>query len=244
MNREDPARRHVTPLLSVLVVVGLVATLAACSGKPRPPTLVVQRAVVTRVAGDELDLRLDAEGSNPNSLPVAMRSVTVEVHIRQGIALGTATATSPADIPPHASVSLPVSVSLFPSSFADTLVTLARGGTDVDLVIAGTASLGGPDVAVSLPFEAAATLTHAQIVGAAPRSCCPDAGSTPIDVPSPPDASPRGCRPDSRRCAGMYVQTCDSGGHWRSQRSCSKSESCVSGACVPSWPAPASQPPY
>ncbi len=118
-----------------LVATLCAATVAGCHRNPQPVMLVAKGATVTRMTGDEIDVRLDLEATNPNFFPVAVPSVTIEARLRQGVALCTATASAPGNIPARKSATFPVDLALVvPTSFTAKLVELARSGDDVDLV--------------------------------------------------------------------------------------------------------------
>jgi LEA14-like dessication related protein len=151
-------------MLRALAPVALAAALFACQ-KPQPPTLVPKKATITGMSPASIDMQLDLDATNPNSIPLVVQSVTANVKFDKQYDMGTATITKSFDIPAGATTTLSVPVSI-PWSNIGPLVGLAAGGGDVPYEVDGSAVIGGSSLNVTLPFTATGTITHAQIVQA------------------------------------------------------------------------------
>jgi LEA14-like dessication related protein len=152
----------------VLVVVALAA---GCS-KPAPPTLTPERASVTQVNPQGIELRLELAATNPNSVDLSAREIHAHVVVDKKYDLGTVTLPKSLTLPAGKTTNLDVPLS---AKWMDvgSLVQLAATQAAVPYSVDGTLSMGGDLVSVSVPFHLEGSVTHDQIVGGAINSLPP-----------------------------------------------------------------------
>jgi LEA14-like dessication related protein len=155
-------------LVPAVALVASVAAVAACS-KPQPPTLVPKKATVTGMSAAGIDMQLDLDATNPNSIPLVAQSVTAKVSFDKQYDMGTATIAKSFDIPAGKTTTLSVPMSI-PWSNVAPLVALGASGKNVTYDVDGSVVIGGASLNVTLPFTATGTITHDQIVAATVRS--------------------------------------------------------------------------
>lgn len=149
---------------SALVIV-FAAT--ACS-KPAPPTLVPEKATLTRVDLQGVGFALELSATNPNSVDLTVSDVSSRVVIgneQLGILNLPQTTTLPAAKTTRLIV--PISVG-WPDVAA--LARLAANGGAVPYSVDGTLDMGGSLLHVGVPFHIEGLVPREQVVGAALKS--------------------------------------------------------------------------
>jgi len=152
---------------ATFLFAGLV-TVAACS-KPDPPVLTPKSAKVTAVTLVGIDLTVDVEAMNPNSVELSAQRVTGKVVLDGRYDLGTTNVTKVVTLPAGArtDVEIPLSITW---KDATALVTLASSNRTVPFTVDGTVTVCGARLNVDLPFHLAGSMTHEELVQATTRS--------------------------------------------------------------------------
>ena len=149
------------------LLVGAVV-LSACS-KPQAPTLVPKEATVTDVSLTGFDMTVKLDAFNPNSFPIAVRSMSAHVIVNGNQDLGTVTSNTPINLPAnaHTLVDAPLNVKW---KGAAGIASLAQARQPVPYVVDGTATVGGESLNVDVPFKLTGTITPQQLQTAAQKS--------------------------------------------------------------------------
>ncbi|MDC0682979.1 LEA type 2 family protein [Sorangium atrum] len=152
----SPAVR--SPLLAAAI------TLIACS-RPEPPTLKPELAAVTAVTAQGIDLRVQIQAYNPNSIDLSTRSMKASVLLDGKYDVGTVTALTPLDLPAKkwTRIEAPLSVKWKDLTSIAALAAQSRG---IPYQVSGTVAIGGETLNVDVPFRLAGTITHEQLVTA------------------------------------------------------------------------------
>ena len=142
--------------------LALALVLSACN-RPEPPA-VVPRSIAVKSAGPEgLTLALQLDVRNPNSFPLAARSVDGVLRNGDGIELGRAAASPEAPIPASGSAVVPVELTVSFTNLA-ALAALALSRDTLSYRFKGQAQMGSERLNISVPFELGGELTRTQLL--------------------------------------------------------------------------------
>jgi LEA14-like dessication related protein len=148
--------------LPVLALLILALTVAACS-RPVPPTVTPREVRVTRVDPTRLVLSVVLDVNNPNSFSIVAQAVDGTLELENGTLLGRARVPVQTSIPAKASSQVTSELSV-PWANLPALAPFALSGTDVRFRFRGTATIGGENLNVGVPFELAGLLNRAQVL--------------------------------------------------------------------------------
>jgi LEA14-like dessication related protein len=155
-------------MVRALALVLAIAVAIGCS-KPEPPTLVPKKATITSISPAAIEMQLDLDATNQNAVPLVVQSVTAQVKLDKQYDMGTASVTKSFDIPAGKTTTLSVPISI-PWSNIGALVSVAASGRDVPYDVAGSATIGGQSINVTVPFTTSGTITRDQIAKATAAS--------------------------------------------------------------------------
>ena len=146
----------------------VVLTLVAACSKPAPPTIVPQKATLTRVDLQGVSLVLELSATNPNASDLTVSDVSSRVVVGK-VELGSLNLPKTMTLPAAKTTTLDVPLSV---SWPDVavLAQLAAGGGAVPFTVDGTLDMGGSLLHVGVPFHYEGSVPHDQIVGAALKS--------------------------------------------------------------------------
>jgi LEA14-like dessication related protein len=159
-----PLPRRAALALALVALVALGAS--ACS--PDPPRLTPQIVQVTAVSPAGLNLRVQLDAYNPNSVTLSVRSVSAHVTLAGRIDLGTADLPNGTSLASKAHTPVVFDLNL-PWRNAAEVAALAVSQTSAPYLIDGKAKIGGESLNVELPFQLQGTLTREQLLGAGLR---------------------------------------------------------------------------
>lgn len=145
---------------SLLLAAAL--SLVACS-RPEPPTLKPEVAAVTAVTAQGIDLRVQIQAYNPNSIDLTTRSMKATVLLDGKIDVGTVTVPTPLKLPAKkwTRIDAPLSVKWQDLTSIAALAAQSRG---VPYQVNGTVAIGGETLNVDVPFRLTGTITQEQLV--------------------------------------------------------------------------------
>ena len=147
-----------------LLVTSALLLATACA-KPKPPTVTPKSAQVLAVSPAGIQLAVAFDVTNPNRFPLIVHSVDGHFAVGQGAGteLGTAHAEPSASIPAEASSTVTSTVAVGWTNLA-ALMPFALSPGAVPYTFSGSASLGGSELNVSVPFTLTGELTRAQLI--------------------------------------------------------------------------------
>src|SRR2546423_5716267 len=150
--------------IAITASLPIVVVAFSCS-RPKPPTLLPEKATVTALAPTGVTLDVELGVDNPNAIELSGRSVTAKVTLDGAHDLGTVSVPRPFKLPPRQRTQLSVPMTL---NWADVslLVSLAASNRPVSYDVDGTVNLGGDLLDVDLPFHLAGVITQRQLVQA------------------------------------------------------------------------------
>lgn len=150
------------------LVTALPLMVFGCS-KPAPPTITPERASITAVTAQGIDLHVELNAMNPNAVDLSAREVTAHIVVDKKYDMGSVTMPQAVTLAAGKATKLDVPVS---TKWADlgSLVGLAASAGAVPYTVDGTVSLGGDLLNISVPFHLDGTVTHDQIVAATKNS--------------------------------------------------------------------------
>lgn len=145
---------------SLLLAAAL--SLVACS-RPEPPTLKPEVAAVTAVTAQGIDLRVQIQAYNPNSIDLTTRSMKATVLLDGKIDVGTVTVPTPLKLPAKkwTRIDAPLSVKWQDLTSIAALAAQSRG---VPYQVNGTVAIGGETLNVDVSFRLTGTITQEQLV--------------------------------------------------------------------------------
>ncbi|AUX29887.1 MULTISPECIES: LEA type 2 family protein [Sorangium] len=144
------------------LLLAAAVSLVACS-RPEPPTLKPEVAAVTAVTAQGIDLRVQIQAYNPNSVDLSTRSLKATVLLDGKIDVGTVTVPTPLKLRSKqwTRIDAPLSVKW---QDLTSIAALAAQGRGVPYQVNGTVAIGGETLNVDVPFRLAGTLTQEQLV--------------------------------------------------------------------------------
>jgi LEA14-like dessication related protein len=151
----------------IVLLVGTVLVLAACS--PKPPTITPERGVVTAVGPAGVELKVELRVDNPNSVSINVRAVDARVVLLKEHDLGRVTVSLPMELPARHQRRLEVPLSI---RWADlpSLLLLAASRKAIAYDVDGTVALGGELVQVEVPFHLSGQITPEELAQATRNS--------------------------------------------------------------------------
>ena len=141
--------------------------LASCS-KPEPPTVTPRSARIAAISPSAIVLALELDVRNPNSFPLVFRAVSGSLELGNGIELGRGRAVTNGSIPAKGSSVVPTELSVSWTNVA-ALAPLAASPSPVPYAFRGTATIGGENLNVDLPFVVKGELSREQVLQAGLR---------------------------------------------------------------------------
>ncbi len=148
--------------------IGLFVGLSACS-KLEPPTIVPKSARVATVSPAGLDVVVQVEATNPNSVTLSAQSFTGKATVDGKYELATVTVTKPVVLPPKTPTLIEVPMTM-PWQDLNAVVAMSTAQKAVPYVITGTVTVGGESLNVQVPYSMSGTITKEQLTAAAMRS--------------------------------------------------------------------------
>jgi LEA14-like dessication related protein len=143
----------------------LIACLvcAACS-RPKPPSLTPRSARVLSVSATGVQLEVALDVTNPNAFPLVAHAVDGRLSLGAGGAeLGQAHADPASSIPAHATSTVTSELAVSWTNLA-ALAPFLLSAAPVPYQFSGTATLGGEDLNLSVPFTLNGVLTREQVL--------------------------------------------------------------------------------
>jgi LEA14-like dessication related protein len=147
------------PALALLI---LAFAVTACS-RPVPPTVTPREVRVTRVDPTRLVLSVVLDVNNPNSFSIVAQAVDGALGLENGTVLGHARVPLQTSIPAKSTSQVTSELSV-PWANLPALAPFALSGVDVRFRFRGTATIGGENLNVGVPFELAGVLNRAQVL--------------------------------------------------------------------------------
>lgn len=146
------------------VALALTLSLGACKA-PDPPVLTPEKAMVTGITSAGIDLVVQVDAFNPNTVDLTAQKVTAKVTLDGRFDLGTVTTDQMTTLPKSAHTLIAVPIEGKWHDLA-AIGTLAASNRPIPFAIDGTQTVGGKRLNVDLPFHIDGTLTHEQLVQA------------------------------------------------------------------------------
>jgi LEA14-like dessication related protein len=153
----------------LLALIMLAALASSGCTKPKAPQLTPKEVTVTSVDIGGFDMRVKLEAFNPNGFDIAVRTVVAHVIVDGTQDLGTVTATQPITLPANARTVIDVPMNVRWKGVSG-LTSLAQARKPVPYTVDGTATVGGENLNVDLPFKLQGQITPEQVQQAALKS--------------------------------------------------------------------------
>jgi LEA14-like dessication related protein len=153
----------------VSVATTAVALLLAGCAKPQPPELTVKQVKVSRVDFMGVEIAVDVDAFNPNSIELSARRVTGQVVIDGRYDLGTVTVERPMVLPAKAKTSISAPIALSWQNVT-VLGAIATSNRPVPFAVSGTVNIGGERLNIDVPFTAQGIITPQELAQAAAHS--------------------------------------------------------------------------
>ncbi len=152
-------------------VIAAFALVVACA-RPKPPTIVPEKAVVTSIGPSGIGMNVELGVDNPNGVALAARSVTAKVVLDGKYPLAAVTVPHEFTLAPRARTKLVVPMAL---AWADlsTLLVLASSNRSIPYDVDGTVTFGGDVLHADVPFHLAGVLTQEQLLTTTLNSLTP-----------------------------------------------------------------------
>jgi LEA14-like dessication related protein len=129
--------------------------------KPEPPTLTPKSATITAVSPAGLDLRLELQADNPNTVDLDAQKVVADVTLDGTVKLGTVTIPTPVHLPAKKSTTLTVPVRATWTNLL-ALAPIAQKRGEVPFSVDGKVTVGGA-LEIDVPFHLEGKMTPAQL---------------------------------------------------------------------------------
>jgi hypothetical protein len=148
----------------ILGVTCALALTTACA-KPKLPTLTPKSAQVLSLSPRGVDLAVQFDVTNPNRFPLIVHAVDGHFSVGAGAGseLGTAHAEPSASIAAQATTTVTSTVAVGWTNLA-ALAPFALSPGAVPYTFTGSATLGGSELNVTVPFVLTGELTRAQLI--------------------------------------------------------------------------------
>ncbi|MFO0754950.1 MAG: LEA type 2 family protein [Byssovorax sp.] len=142
------------------------AVFAAACVRPDPPKLTPVSATLVSISPTSMDVSVELDAENPNSIDLSARSVSAKLTLDGRIDAGSVNVAVPIKLPARKTTrfSAPLSVKWRELTSVAMLVAQNR---PVPYEVDGTVEVGGESLNVDLPFKIKGTVTHEQLVKAA-----------------------------------------------------------------------------
>lgn len=151
--------------------------LAFGCAKPEPPTLTPKSATVTGVSPAGLDLRLELQADNPNTVDLDAQRVVADVTLDGTVKLGTVTIPTPVHLPGKKSTTLTVPIRATWTNLL-ALAPIAQKRGEVPFSVDGKVTVGGA-LDLEIPFHLEGKMTPAQL-GELARTALPKIPGLPF----------------------------------------------------------------
>ena len=148
-------------------VIGLVAlTLAVACVRPKAPTITPKSAQVRAVDATGVTLTVTFDVANPNRFPLIVHAVDGRFSLGgdAGIELGKAHAEPASNIPAEGTSTVSSEIAVGWTNLA-ALTPFILSPAAVPYRFDGSATLGGENLNLNLPFTVTGELTRAQLIG-------------------------------------------------------------------------------
>lgn len=148
-----------------LFVVTSALALASGCAKPKPPTVTPKSAQVVSVSPGGVQLAVAFDVTNPNRFPLIVHAVDGHFFVGAGAGreLGSAHAEPSASIAAQATSTVSSTVSVGWTNLA-ALAPFALSPGAVPYTFSGSATLGGSELNVAVPFTLTGELSRAQLI--------------------------------------------------------------------------------
>jgi LEA14-like dessication related protein len=147
------------------VGVLVLGCLTSSCEKPQPPRVEPRAIRVTNVSPTRIGLEVELEIHNPNSFALRVRKAQGKLSLGDAVEVGTGESTLDGSVPAKSSKLVPAALDLNWTNL-QALVPLALTATSIPYTFAGTATLGGEQLNLDVPFALNGQLTHAQLLQA------------------------------------------------------------------------------
>ena len=145
-------------------VIGLVAlTLAVACVRPKAPTITPKSAQVRAVDATGVTLTVTFDVANPNRFPLVVHVVDGRFSLG-GVELGKAHAEPASNIPAEGTSTVSSEIAVGWTNLA-ALTPFILSPAAVPYRFDGSATLGGENLNLNLPFTVTGELTRAQLIG-------------------------------------------------------------------------------
>jgi len=142
--------------------IAAFVVVAACS-RPKPPTIVPKKALVTAIGPAGIQMNVELGVDNPNGVALSGRAVTAKVVLDGKYPMSPVTVPHAFTLAAHAQSDLVVPMALKWDEVS-TIVALAGANHAVPYDVDGAVNLGGDLVNVDVPFHLRGELTKEQMV--------------------------------------------------------------------------------
>jgi hypothetical protein len=146
------------------LVFAVLALAFACS-RPKPPTIVPERAVVTAVGPAGVEMSVELGVDNPNGVDLSARAVTANVVLDGRHRLRPVTVPNEFRLVARSRTRLVVPMSI-PWEDVSTLIALATANRSIPYDLDGTVNLGGDLLHIDVPFHLTGVVTQEQLLQA------------------------------------------------------------------------------
>jgi LEA14-like dessication related protein len=145
--------------------------VAACA-RPKPPTIVPEKAVVTSIGRAGIGMNVELGVDNPNGVALSARSVTAKVVLDGKYPLSTVTVSHEFTLVARARTRLVVPMALAWENLS-TLLVLASSNRSIPYDVDGSVTLGGSTLSADVPFHLTGVLTQEQLLQTTLNSLTP-----------------------------------------------------------------------
>ncbi|HET7542318.1 MAG TPA: LEA type 2 family protein [Polyangiaceae bacterium] len=140
-------------------------TLSAACAKPKPPTITPKSAEVLAASATGLSLAVTFDVQNPNRFPLIVHAVDGRLSLGAGagVELGKAHAEPGSSIPAQGNSTVTSQIAIAWTNLA-AFTPFLLSPAAVPYRFDGSATLGGENLNVNLPFSLNGELTRAQLI--------------------------------------------------------------------------------
>lgn len=150
---------------ALILLVSSALSFAAACAKPKPLTVTPKSAEVQSLSARGIELAVTFDVTNPNRFPLIVHAVDGHFSVGPGAGteLGTAHAEPSATIAAQATSTVSSTVAVAWTNLP-ALAPFALSPAAVPYTFTGSASVGGSELNVALPFTLRGELTRAQLL--------------------------------------------------------------------------------